>query len=526
MKKPHHLTVIKPDKDAAAIGELYRKARGSLIESVRYAHACGERLIAKKATLGHGQWLPWLAANADVLGFESRFTSAKLMRLAENVPLTAHLDEAGALAISHQLWGNEQRRADIYTGEMEWYTPASYVETARLVLGEIDLDPASCEHAQRVVKAQRFYTVDTDGLDKQWHGRVWLNPPYAGELIAAFAKKLLDELERGNVTAAIMLTNGYTDTSWFHALADKSSAFCLTSGRIKFESPYGEKCAPPNGQCFFYFGNRCGAFEEAFRQFGTIVARIADDDGAPKSNPDDDGPDDTDLDSLLRDEHGELTPKARSFIREVRAEKVAKMRCLRDFREAALAGKLRALPDKLYGVLYADPPSRFKTWSDAGKTATSAENHYPTSTLEEIMALDVASIAAPDCALFIWGTVPLDPHVYKVAEAWGFDPNPIEGYKTEWMWVKDRTGTGYWNWNQHETLRLFTRGNIPAPAPGKQWPSVIHAPRGKHSEKPEIFYELIESYFPNLPKIELYARRARKGWDCWGLEAPEAEAAE
>lgn len=65
-----------------------------------------------------------------------------------------------------------------------------------------------------------------------------------------------------------------------------------------------------------------------------------------------------------------------------------------------------------------------------------------------------------------------------------------------------------------------TRGNIPAPAPGTQWRSVIEAPRGRHSEKPEKAYELIESYFPNLPKIELNARKARPGWDAWGFEAP------
>jgi N6-adenosine-specific RNA methylase IME4 len=52
---------------------------------------------------------------------------------------------------------------------------------------------------------------------------------------------------------------------------------------------------------------------------------------------------------------------------------------------------------------------------------------------------------------------------------------------------------------------------------------VIEAPRGAHSEKPAIFYELIEHYFPNLPKIELNARKRRKGWDSWGtLEFDEA----
>ena len=74
-------------------------------------------------------------------------------------------------------------------------------------------------------------------------------------------------------------------------------------------------------------------------------------------------------------------------------------------------------------------------------------------------------------------------------------------------------------------LLIGTRGKIPAPAPGTQWPSVIEAPVEAHSAKPEVFYELIEHYYPNLPKIELNARAVRHGWEAWGLEAP-GEAAE
>ena len=83
--------------------------------------------------------------------------------------------------------------------------------------------------------------------------------------------------------------------------------------------------------------------------------------------------------------------------------------------------------------------------------------------------------------------------------AWGF------AYKSCFTWVKDRAGTGYWSRNKHEIL-LVDQGRIPAPAPGKQWPSAIEAAVGRHSEKPAVFYDLIESYFPNLPKIELFAR--------------------
>jgi N6-adenosine-specific RNA methylase IME4 len=69
-------------------------------------------------------------------------------------------------------------------------------------------------------------------------------------------------------------------------------------------------------------------------------------------------------------------------------------------------------------------------------------------------------------------------------------------------------------------LLLGTRGAVPAPAPGDNWRSVIAAPVGEHSQKPDIVYDLIEAYFPTLPKIEMNARRARPGWDRWGFDAP------
>jgi N6-adenosine-specific RNA methylase IME4 len=187
-------------------------------------------------------------------------------------------------------------------------------------------------------------------------------------------------------------------------------------------------------------------------------------------------------------------------------------------REAELGERQRALPDKRYGVIYADPPWRFEPYSRITGMDRAADNHYPTSTTEEIKALAVASIAAPDCSLWLWSTAPMRRQAYGVIEAWGFT------YKSQIVWVKNRIGTGYWFRNQHELLLIGTRGHIPAPAMGTQVPSVIEAPAGRHSEKPAVFYEIIERYFPTLPKIELHARSAvaRPGWDVWGLEAPIA----
>jgi N6-adenosine-specific RNA methylase IME4 len=104
-----------------------------------------------------------------------------------------------------------------------------------------------------------------------------------------------------------------------------------------------------------------------------------------------------------------------------------------------------------------------------------------------------------------------------VMAAWGFK------YKSNAVWEKNCAGNGYWFRGRHELLLVGTRGKIPAPAPGDNWDSVIKVRKGRFAEKPDIVYELIEAYFPNLPKIELNARKARAGWDAWGNEAPQVE---
>jgi N6-adenosine-specific RNA methylase IME4 len=185
----------------------------------------------------------------------------------------------------------------------------------------------------------------------------------------------------------------------------------------------------------------------------------------------------------------------------------------RSAREMELGARQAALPDKKYGVVYADPEWRFEVWSRDTGMDRAADNHYPTSATNVIANRDVISIAADDSVLFLWATAPMLLQALDVMQAWGFE------YKSQMVWVKDRWGTGYWFRNKHEILLVGVRGDIPAPAPGTQWGSVIDAPIGAHSEKPDIVYEIIERYFPTLPKIELNARRRRAGWDAWGLEA-------
>jgi phage N-6-adenine-methyltransferase len=259
------------DRDACAIGELWRKARQSLSDSNKYYLACGQALIAKKKELGHGKWLPWLKANAGVLGFENITVVPQRLMRAANSTLTLNLDDpATAVAINRQLHGNHVHRG-MGSGNNEWGTPGEYLDAVRDVLGEIDLDPASSEIAQRTVNAARFYTKADNGLTKEWRGKVWLNPPYAHPEIVDFVAKLIAEYQAGHVTEAILLTHNCTDTHWFHQALRAACLFCLPRGRIQFIDPESNRTAPPNGQAFFYFGNRLDAFDARFSEIGFVA---------------------------------------------------------------------------------------------------------------------------------------------------------------------------------------------------------------------------------------------------------------
>jgi N6-adenosine-specific RNA methylase IME4 len=205
---------------------------------------------------------------------------------------------------------------------------------------------------------------------------------------------------------------------------------------------------------------------------------------------------------------------------KVSARTVVKRR-RREEREKALADKTEsaasALGRQLYSVIYADPPWRFEPYSRETGLDRAADNHYQTMAVDEICALKIP--AAPDSILFCWATVPMLPQALEVMAASGF------AYKSAQVWIKNRAGTGYWFRNEVEFLLVGTKGNIPAPAMGEQPSQVVHAQIGRHSEKSTVFAETIERMFPNLRKLEMFARKQREGWDTCGNEVGEKEAA-
>src|SRR5260370_32439515 len=113
------LTIIpKGDRDAVAIGKLWRAACTSLVDSGKYYIECGQKLEAKKSTLKHGEWLPWLAAHADALGFDTPRTAQLLIKGASNAKPASYLaDETNATDISRKLWGHDNTRGTQGKGE-------------------------------------------------------------------------------------------------------------------------------------------------------------------------------------------------------------------------------------------------------------------------------------------------------------------------------------------------------------------------------------------------------------------------
>jgi phage N-6-adenine-methyltransferase len=164
----------------------------------------------------------------------------------------------------------ERRAHPPGSGSVEWHTPAAYLECARQVLGEFDLDQASNDVAQQQVRALVYSTLKDNCLAQQWNGKVWCNPPYcdAGKFFA----KLLTELSAGRTTEAVLLVNAHCDTGWFHRAAAACSAVCFLRGRIYFEKANGDQPRQPAyGSAFIYFGQRVDRFRAAFAGQGLIM---------------------------------------------------------------------------------------------------------------------------------------------------------------------------------------------------------------------------------------------------------------
>lgn len=163
-----------------------------------------------------------------------------------------------------------------------------------------------------------------------------------------------------------------------------------------------------------------------------------------------------------------------------------------------------------YDIIYADPPWKYNfPISDSRKI----ENHYPTMKLEAIKNMDVPS--SDNCILFLWTTAPKIEESLEVLNHWGFT------YKSQLIWDKINMGMGYWFRIQHEILLVGTKGKPTCPPSTKRVRSIYKEKREKHSKKPNAIRRLIDEWYPDKTKLELFARDTFYGWDVHGNEASD-----
>lgn len=167
-----------------------------------------------------------------------------------------------------------------------------------------------------------------------------------------------------------------------------------------------------------------------------------------------------------------------------------------------------------FDVIVADPPWRFRTWSETNQQK-SASRHYDLMHTEEIKSLPVGKLAQKDCVLMLWFVGAMLPQAIDVIRSWGFT------YKSEMVWRKVtmnhkvRMGTGYWCRSMHEPVLI---GTIGKPSKVRAFPSIFDGIAREHSRKPDEFFDIVERHTSGLRRLELFSRQSRPGWQTWGNE--------
>ena len=148
----------------------------------------------------------------------------------------------------------------------------------------------------------------------------------------------------------------------------------------------------------------------------------------------------------------------------------------------------------------------------------SAENHYPTMSLEDIKNLPINNLADKNCVLFMWTTIPLLKDSFSVLDSWGFEYKSIA-----FVWIKLNKksdtlfwGMGHWTRSNAEFCIFATKGNPKRVSASVHQVILSHIER--HSKKPQEARDRIVQLMGDLPRVELFAREKCGGWDAWGNE--------
>lgn len=174
------------------------------------------------------------------------------------------------------------------------------------------------------------------------------------------------------------------------------------------------------------------------------------------------------------------------------------------------------LPAGPFQIIYADPPWSYRDKANAGKRG--ASHKYDCMSVDEICALPVANIAAPNCLLVMWHVAPMPEEALRVVAAWGFTLKTMKGF----TWVKTTVngkkhfGMGNWTRANAEDCLFAVRGKPRRVCAGVR--SLIESPVREHSRKPDEARARLVALMGDVPRIELFARTSTPGWESWGNE--------
>lgn len=181
--------------------------------------------------------------------------------------------------------------------------------------------------------------------------------------------------------------------------------------------------------------------------------------------------------------------------------------------------------NKKYNILYTDPAWSFSNKNTGGSLKSGANAHYSTMSLDEMKELDINSITDEDCVLFMWWVGSQPQEALDLMKAWGFNLKTMTGF----TWVKKTKnwknwfGMGFWTRAGTENCLLAVKGkpkriSASIRAVIEDFDTSIEVICEKHSKKPQIFADMIVGLCGDIPRLEMFARDKKEGWDIWGDE--------
>lgn len=180
-------------------------------------------------------------------------------------------------------------------------------------------------------------------------------------------------------------------------------------------------------------------------------------------------------------------------------------------------------PPRKYRVIYADPAWKFGNRNTGGSMTSSAESKYTVTSVADMAALPVAQLADEHCLLVMWWVGAMPQEAIDLCKAWGFRLVNMNGF----VWRKlTKTGIPFFGMGfstraGSESALIGVRGKLGELIDDHSVRAVIEAKVGRHSQKPHEFREAIEKLCGDVHRVELFAREAAAGWDCWGNQAPQ-----